>query len=207
MAWAWLTLGLVLLGVTFLLATLRAIGRARDEASHYSLSILFWLLLAAFGGLMVMMLGRPLLAHGWLGTDAGVVSAGLVAVLPAVVISAGARNAWILRRAQVRRARALAPGQATIEGRVVERRRRAFGQDIMALVVEAEVPFTRPAPDITYRSKRPATERRRFVETAPGDHWRRFAPGASVTLRYDPEDPRTFAVLLFASSSASSPTA
>lgn len=202
MGWALLTLGLVALGVTFLLATVRAIGRARDEASHYSLSILFWLLLAAFGGLMVVMLGRPLVAHGWLGTDAGMLSAGLVAVLPAVVISAGGRNAWILWRAQRRRARALAPGHATVEGRVVERRRRAFGQDIMALVVEADVPYAEPAPDMAYRSKRPATHRQRFVETCPGDHWRRFAPGEEVTLRYDPAEPSTFAVLLFPSASA-----
>lgn len=198
MTWAVATLGLVLVGVFFLLTTLRSIGRAHDEASHYLVSVRFWLGLAVFGVVVVGVLWLPLLSHPFASTDAGMVSAGLIAILPTIVVAAGLRNAFVLLRAHRRRRGAFAAG-GLVNARVVERRRWPLGQDLMALVVEADVPDATPQSDMAYRSRRPdRTARHRFVEMCPGDHWSRFSPGAAVTLHYDPADLRRFAVLLFA---------
>lgn len=197
MTWVLVTLVLVFVGAAYLLTTVRAIGRERDERGHYRLSARFWLALAAFGALSILALGRPLVGHPFAATDAGLLSAGLIAVLPTVVIAAGLRNAWVLLRTLRRRQRAL-DSVGCVAARVVSRSRWPLGQDLMAFVVEADVPDPEPAPDLAYRARRPdRTQRRRFVETCPGDHWARFEPGAAVTLRYDPRDLDAYAVLLF----------
>ncbi|MEM6990504.1 MAG: hypothetical protein AAF721_08405 [Myxococcota bacterium] len=199
MQWVIVTLVVVAVGVSYLLATLRDIGRVRDEHHHYRLSARFWLGLASFGTLMMMALAVPLLTHEVGGSDAGMLTGGLMALPPVVVIAAGLRNAWLLLAAARRRRRALAGG-GLIEARVVTRSRWPLGQDLMALVVEAEVPDVEPSSDMAYRTRRPdRTVRHRFVEMCPGDHWSRFEPGASVSLRYDPKNLGNFAVLLFAS--------
>ncbi len=200
MTWVVVTLVTVLVGVSYLLTTLRAIGRARDEGLHYRLSARFWLALALFGGLLMAALAIPLLSHELAGTNAGMLTGGLMALPPAVVIAAGLRNAWVLLVAHRRRQRALAAG-GVINGRVVDRARWPLGQDLMAVIVEADVPDPEPASEMAYRTRRPdRTVRHRFVETCPGDHWARFEPGSDVELRYDPGNLGDFAVLLFAGS-------
>jgi len=202
MTWVAVTLVLVLLGASYLLTTLRAIGRSKDEQLHYQLSAKFWIALAAFGGALVVALALPLLSHDLASTDAGMLTGGLIAVLPAIVIAAGLRNAFVLMRAHRRRRRAFA-ASGRVNAQVVSRSRWPLGQDLMALVVEADVPRLEPAPDIAYRTRHPDdTVRRRFVETCPGDHWARFSPGARVGLRYDPANLGDYAVELFAERSA-----
>lgn len=197
MAWALATIATVAAGVAFLLATVRKIQVARDESVHYRQSIRFWAGLAALGAVTLVMLARPLLGYAWVRTDAGLLSVGLIAIMPAFVIGAGLRNAIALFRADRRRRRAMGRG-VLVEGQVVDRVRWAFGQDIIAVIVEADVPRPDDARELTYRARDPErTERRRFVETCPGDHWARFEPGASVSLEVDPRDPSTFAVMLF----------
>lgn len=186
-----------MVGVTYLLTVLRAIGRERDERRHYRLSARFWLALASFGALVVLALGIPLATHEMAGTDAGKLSGVLVAILPTVVIAAGLRNGLLLLRAYRRRERALAGGGA-VNARIVSRSRWPLGQDLIALVVEADVPHAKPAGDLAYRSRRVEEEvTTRFTETCPGDHWARFEPGSEVVLRYDPENLADFAVLMF----------
>lgn len=197
MAWALATIAAVVVGVAYLLVAVRRIHGGRDEAEHYVQSIRFWGGLAVLGAVTLVMLARPLVAYDWVRTEAGLLSVGLIAILPAFVIGAGARNALALWRAARRRRRALDRGVA-LSGRVVDRVRWAFGQDIIAVVVEADVPRPEDVHEMTYRARDlERTERRRFVETCPGDHWGRFAPGAPVKLRVDPADLHTFAVLLF----------
>ena len=205
MTWVAVTLLLVLLGAAYLLTTLRAIGRTQDEQLHYQLSAKFWLALATFGGALVFALAFPLLSHDMAGTDAGMLTGGLIAVLPAVVIAAGIRNAFVLMRAHRRRRRAFA-ARGRVNAEVVSRSRWPLGQDLMAVVVEADVPKVEPPPDIAYRSRHPdRTVRRRFTETCPGDHWARFSPGATVGLRYDPTNLGDYAVELFAGAAEPAP--
>lgn len=202
MTWVAVTLVLVLFGAGYLLSTLRAIGRTQDEQLHYELSAKFWLALAVFGGALVFALAFPLLSHDLATTDAGMLTGGLIAVLPAVVIAAGMRNAFVLLRAHRRRRRAFA-ASGRVNAEVVSRSRWPMGQDLMAVVVEADVPRLEPTPDMAYRTRHPDdTVRHRFVETCPGDHWARFCPGAQVRLRYDPANLGDYAVELFAERSA-----
>lgn len=197
MAWALLTIATVGAGVALLLLTVRKIQVGRDERAHYRQSVRFWAGLAALGAVTLVMLARPLVAHAWVRTDAGLLSVGLIAILPTFVIAAGLRNAIALLRADRRRQRALVTG-VPVQGHVVERMQWAFGQDILAVVVEADVPRPDEGHEMSYRARDPErTERRRFVETCPGDHWARLQPGAEVTVRVDPRDPSTFAVMLF----------
>jgi hypothetical protein len=197
MGWALVTLALVVAGVVAMLVTMRAIHRATDELAHYRLSVRFWALLAALGVALVFAFAYPIQMQGWLYTDSGLVSVMLMAILPAVVVFAGLRNASTLLVAHRRRRRALARG-TSIHARVVERSRRALAHDIMAITVEAELPEVSEVRDLAYRSRDPERVRtHRFIETCPTDHWARFEPGAKVTLRYVPDDLRTFAVLLF----------
>ena len=197
MGWALVTLGLVVGGVAAMLVTMRGIHHANDELVHYRLSVRFWALLAALGVALVFAFAYPIQMQGWLHTDSGLVSVMLMAILPAVVVFAGMRNAATLAVAHRRRRRALAHGTA-ISARVVERSRRVLANDIMTVSVEADVPETSESNDLAYRSRDPERVRtHRFVETCPTDHWARFEPGARVTLRYMPDDLGTFAVLLF----------
>ena len=195
--WVLATLALVVVGASYLLAALRAISRARDERTHYTTSARFWIGLAMFGLAIVVVLTGPIVSHELAGTEAGVLSIALAAVLPAVVVAAGLRNGFLLLRAARRRDRGLTAG-GVVQAKVVSRSRWPLGQDLMALVVEADVPDAMPSSDMAYRTRRPdRTVRHRFVETCPGDHWGRFEPGATVTLQYDPENLGNYAVLIF----------
>jgi len=197
MSWAFTILGVVVVGVLALLATMRGIHRAQDELAHYRLSVRFWALLAGLGIALMFGFAYPIEASGLLHTDAGLVSVLLMSVLPAVVTFAGLRNAITLALAHRRRRRALASG-TPIAARVVDRTRRALAHDLMAVTVEADLPEAGHGSDLAYRSSDAERVRtRRFVETCPTDHWARFEPGARVMLRYDPADPGTYAVLLF----------
>jgi len=197
MSWALVTLALVVAGVVGMLVTMRAIHRATDELAHYRLSVRFWALLAALGVALVFAFAYPIQMQGWLYTDSGLVSVMFMAILPAVVVFVGLRNAGTLFVAHRRRRRALSSGTA-IAARVVDRSRRALAHDIMAITVEADLPEATEGRDLAYRSRDPERVRtHRFVETCPTDHWSRFEPGAKVTLRYVPDDLGTFAVLLF----------
>ncbi len=202
MSWALLIVALVLGGVGLLLATMTAINRAVDEEEHYRLSVRFWGTLAVLGGCLLLAFAQPLFSFDWQHSEGGMLEAGvatvlLASLLPAVVIVAGTRNALMLDLARRRRRGALDHG-VTVEAQVVERRRRFLGQDIMAVVVEADVPRPIPGREVGYRVReRDATWRRRFVETCPGDHWLRFTPGQRVRLKYDPSDAGTWALLLF----------
>jgi hypothetical protein len=205
MGWALVTLGLVVGAVAAMLVTMRGIHRATDELAHYRLSVRFWALLAALGVALVFAFAYPLRMiagagmEGWLLSDSGLVTAALMGILPAVVVFAGLRNATVLAHAHRRRRRALRTG-TSIAARVVDRSRRLLAHDIMAVTVEADLPEAREATDLAYRSRDPERVRtHRFVEMCPTDHWSRFEPGARVTLRYLPDDPRTFAVMLFES--------
>jgi hypothetical protein len=195
-SWVLAAIACVLGGAAFLLATVRNINRCTDEERHYRLSIRFWALLAALGALLVVVFAMPLLAHRWATAEMGIVSAGLVCVLPAVVIFAGLRNAGSLWLAERRRRAALRDG-IVVPGMVVDRWRRALAHDLMALSVELELPDGTPRAELAYRDHGPQASRRRVVEVCPGDHWARFAPGQAVSVRIDPAEPRRFAVLLF----------
>ena len=198
MPWALATLALVGFGAVYLLATVRAIHHARHEDTHYRLSVRFWGALALLGVAIVGMLIPPLLQEGRLGTDVGRLTLVLMSVLPSTVIFVGTRNAMHLWRARSRRKRALEHGIA-VEGHVVERLRWFLAQDLMALVVDLEVPDPIPGNEITYRQRQPQPMvRRRVIETCPGDHWARFGPGSKVKLKVLPDDPASFAVLFFA---------
>lgn len=197
MVWALATLATVAAGVALLLVTVRRIQVARDEHAHYRYSVRFWAGLAALGAITLVMLARPLLDFAWVHTDAGLVSVGLIAILPTFVIGAGLRNAIALHRADRRRRRAMLSG-VPVQGRVVDRMKWTLGQDIIAVVVEADVPRPDDGHEMTYRARDPErVQRLRFVETCPGDHWARFDPGTAVTLRVDLRRPDTFAVMLF----------
>jgi hypothetical protein len=197
MAWALLTAAILVLGVAWLLATVRRIHAARQDDLHYRLSIRFWAGLAALGGATAVMLLRPILDYAGVRTEAGLVTVGLIAILPAIVVLVGLRNAWALARAHHRRGRARAHG-IEIEGRVVECLRAAFAQDLMALVVEVDLPVAGEGHELSYRARDPErTRRHRFVETCPADHWTRLRPGQDVRVLVDFADPRAFAVRLF----------
>lgn len=197
MAWALAIIATVAAGVGVLLVIVRRIHLATGEHEHYRQSVRFWAGLAALGAITLVMLALPILGHAFVRTDAGLLSVGLIAILPTFVIGAGLRNAIALLRADRRRRRAMATGMP-VQGRVVDRLRWTLGQDIIAVVVEADVPRPDDGHEMSYRARDPQrTERRRFVETCPGDHWARFDPGTEVTLRVDPRDPGTFALMLF----------
>lgn len=197
MGWALATIATVGTGVAYLLHTVRAISRATDEQEHYVLSVRFWGALAVLGLATLVLLARPLVAYPWVRTEAGIVSVGLIALLPVFVIVAGLRNAISLAVAKNRRGRAMKTGQPVI-GQVVERARWLLGQDLMAVVLEADIPRLPTDGALTYRARDPErSERRRFVETCPADHWARFEPGTEVTVLVDPQDPDTFALRLF----------
>lgn len=197
MSWATSTSALVVVGVGFLVATIGQIHNATDEDDYFRLSIRFWAALAGLGVVLVAAFVHPVLALRWLPPQASTLTMALVSLPVGVVIVGGLRNAISLVRARRRRRRAL-DSCVEVEARVVERQRRLFGHDILAITVEAEVPDPRPAPDLAYRTRRPdPTRTLRVVETCPGDQWSRFAPGSRVRLRLDPADPAVFAVLLF----------
>jgi hypothetical protein len=197
MGWALATIATVMIGVAFLLWTVRRIHRAVDEQAHYRLSVDFWAGLAVLGVATLFLLARPLVAYEWVRTEAGIVSVGLIAVLPVFVIVAGLRNAISLSIAMRRRRRALSTGRP-LQGRVVERARWLLGQDLMAVVLEADVPRPNEGRELAYRARDPEhCQRRRFVETCPADHWSRFEPGTHVIVLVDLDDPDTFALRLF----------
>jgi hypothetical protein len=195
-SWVLAAISCVLGGAAFLLATVREINRCTDEERHYRLSIRFWMVLAALGALLVVVFAMPLLAHRWASAEIGLVSAGLVCVLPTVVIVAGLRNAGALWLAQRRRRAALRHG-VVVHGRIVDRWRRTLAHDLMALSVEVELPENEPRSELAYRDRGARAARCRLVEVCPGDHWARFEPGQAVSVRVDPAEPRRFALLLF----------
>ncbi len=197
MGWALAIFSLVVGGVAAMLATMRAIGRATDELQHDRLSVRFWGLLAALGILLAAAFTYPMIANDWAGSEPGRVMVALISLPPAFVTAVGLRNAVILAFAGRRRRAAMAGG-ARVEGRVVDRSRRLFANDIMSVVVEADLPVTEPATELAYRARDPRRTRvHRFVETCPTDHWARLEPGTGVALRYLPERLDCFAVELF----------
>lgn len=197
MIWALAIFFVVVSGVVAMLATMRAIGRAKDELSHDRLSVLFWALLAGLGVVLAGGFISPILANSDVGTDAGLVMVILTSLAPAFVTTVGLRNATILLLASRRRRRALGRGESIV-ARVVDRTRRLFAHDIMTVVVEADLPIDGPSTELAYRERDPQRTRvHRFVETCPSDHWARLEPGASVTLRYVPGASGCFAVELF----------
>lgn len=204
MTWAIVTSVLVMLTVGFLVGTLGQIQLANEDDRYFRLTIRFWTGLAALAFLVAAALAEPVLALRDIPAPgpAGVVMIAFIGLPVAVVILGGLRNAFALYRARSRRLRAIR-GLDVVEvpARVVDRERRMFANDILAVTVEARV--ATDAPVVRghaqgYRSSEPERTRvRRFVETCPGDQWGRLAPGVPVRLRYDPLDPETFAVLLF----------
>jgi hypothetical protein len=196
MSWALAILTLVLGGVLGMLLTMRRISRAKTEQARDVASVAFWLQLGVLGVVLIGAFAQPMARYGWFDTEAGVVTAGLMSIMPLVVTFVGMRNALLLTLALLRRRKALRGGEV-IEGRVIERSRRLFAHDIMSVVVEAQVPERSVAVDLAYRQRDlDRTRCHRFVETCPTDHWARLEPGKLVSLRYDPDDLRSFAVLL-----------
>ncbi len=196
MSWALAILTLVLAGVAGMLLTMRLIHRARSEQTRDLASVAFWAQLGLLGLVLIAAFAQPMARYGWFETEAGLVTIALMSIMPLVVSFVGIRNALLLTLALVRRRRALRGGQL-IEGRVVERTRRLFANDIMSVVVEAQVPERSDPVELAYRQRDlDRTRCHRFVETCPTDHWTRLEPGQTVALRYDPEDLRSFAVLL-----------
>jgi hypothetical protein len=178
-----------------MLATMRRIDHARDELAHYRLSVRFWGALAILGVLLGGSFAHPIYVFFDPGRAAWL-TIGLVSIPFSVVVLAGVRNAFTLYRAHRRRRTALGRG-LVLRGRVVERSRRFF-QDVMAVVVEADLPDPRPSSELQYRPRDPShTIRHRFVECCPTDHWSRFEPGCEVELEVDPHDPARYAVHLF----------
>lgn len=197
--WVWglAIVALVVGGVVAMLMTMRAIGRATDELVHDRLSVRFWALLAGLGLVIAAAFAVPIAANGWASTSAGQVMTVLVSLPPTFVTLVGLRNAGILSFASRRRRAALARGRR-IDARVVDRTRRIFANDIMSVVVEADLPVDGASNELAYRQRDPARTRvHRFVETCPTDHWTRLEPGTHVTLCYVPETSRCFAIELF----------
>ncbi len=197
--WVWglLIVTLVVSGVVAMLVTMGAIGRATDELVHDRLSVRFWALLAGLGLVVAGAFAVPVAANDWAHTSAGQVMAVLISLPPAFVTLVGLRNAGILSFASRRRRAALAAGQR-IDARVVERSRRLFANDIMSVVVEADLPVGGASTELAYRERDPSRTRvHRFVETCPTDHWARLEPGTHVTLCYVPDAARCFAIELF----------
>lgn len=194
-SWAAISIALVLVGVAYLLVIMRGIDRTRDELSYYRLSVRFWVGLAALGVVLAASFAHPIYRFFEAGRVAWL-TIGLVGLPFSVVVLAGLRNASTLLRAHLRR-RAVVGRGLSVEGRVVSRSRRVF-QDIMAVVVEADLPDPRPSPELAYRPRDPAHSiRYRFVECCPADHWNRFEPGRKVVLEVDPQQPDRFAIRLF----------
>lgn len=196
MSWALAILTLVIGGVVGMLLTMRKISRAQSEQARDLASVAFWLQLGVLGLVLIGAFAQPMARYGWFDTEAGLVTAALMSIMPLVVTFVGMRNALLLTLAMVRRRRALRGGEV-IEARVVERSRRLFAHDIMSVVVEAQVPERSVSVDLAYRQRDlDRTRCHRFVETCPTDHWAQLEPGRAVSLRYDPDDLRCFAVLL-----------
>lgn len=197
MSWVLAILVLVVVGAAGMLLTMRNIHRANSEQARDLASVAFWAQLGALGLVLLAAFAQPLTRSGWFdNNEAGLVTMGLVSILPLVVTFVGVRNAVLLALALRRRRGALDRGEL-LEARVVERSRRAFAHDIMSVVVEADVPVRVPASELSYRQRDlDRTRRHRFVETCPTDHWAQLEPGCSVALRYDPDDLGRFAVLL-----------
>lgn len=196
MSWAGIAIGLVLWGVAYLLTTMRGIDQAKDESRYYALSVRFWAGLAVLGVMLAISFAHPVYRFFDVGRVAWLTT-GLLSVPFGVVVFAGLRNALALHRAHQRRVEILGRG-TTVRGRVVERSRRAF-LDIMAVVVEADLPRTEPSVELAYRPRdQERTIRHRFVECCPTDHWARFEPGRSVELEVDVDEPTRYAVHLFA---------
>lgn len=204
MGWALVTFGLVFGGVVAMLLTMRAIGRATDERRHDRLSVRFWGLLALLGVVLGVAFAYPMVANDWATTDAGRIMVVLVSLPPLFVTAVGLRNAGILLFAARRRRAALAVGER-IAARVVERSRRLFAHDIMAVIVEADLPIPGVSRELAYRQRDGArTQIHRFVEVCPTDHWARLEPGTGVTLCYVPGVDRCFAVELFGATAPAS---
>jgi hypothetical protein len=196
MSWVLAILTLVMAGVLGMLLTIRRIQRAPTEAARDFASVAFWAQLGALGLLLLAAFAQPIARFGWFESEAGLVTVGLMSIMPLVVSFVGLRNAGLLALAMRRRGRALGSGEL-VEARVVERSRRMFAHDIMSVVLEADVPELVPASELAYRQRDPDRTRcHRFVETCPTDHWTRLEPGKIVALRYDPTDLRSFAVVL-----------
>jgi hypothetical protein len=195
-SWAVLSIALVIGGVAYMLATMQRIDRARDELAHYRLSVRFWGSLAVLGLLLGGSFAHPIYVYFDPGRAAWLTIA-LVSIPFSVVVFAGVRNAFTLLRAHRRRREVVGRG-LVLRGRVVERSRRFF-QDVMAVVIEAELPDPTPRRELQYRPRDPShTIRHLFVECCPSDHWGRFEPGTEVELEVDPSDPGAYAVHLFA---------
>jgi hypothetical protein len=194
-SWAALCIALVLAGVAYMLTTMRRIDRSRDELVHYSLSVRFWGSLAVLGILLGGSFAHPIYVFFEAGRAAWL-TIGLISIPFTVVVVAGVRNAMTLLGAHRRRRGVVGRGLA-LRGRVVQRSRRFF-QDVMAVVVEADLPDPRPSAELQYRPRDPShTVRRRFIECCPTDHWNHFEPGREVELEVDPSDPSSYAVHLF----------
>ena len=180
-----------------MLSTMRRIDRNRDELAHYRLSVHFWGALAVLGVLLGGSFAHPIYMFFEAGRAAWLTIA-LISIPFTVVVVAGVRNALTLLRAH-RRRRAIVGRGLAVRGRVIQRSRRFF-QDVMAVVIEADLPDPTPSAELQYRPRDAAhTIRHRFVECCPTDHWSRFEPGREVELEVDPDDASSFAVHLFSS--------
>ncbi|MBC8069928.1 MAG: hypothetical protein IAG13_16440 [Deltaproteobacteria bacterium] len=196
MSWVLTILTLVMAGVVGMLLTMRRIQRAPTESARDLASVAFWAELGALGLLLLVAFAQPIARFGLFESEAGLVTVALMSIMPLVVSFVGLRNATLLAMAMRRRGRALGSGEL-VEARVVERSRRLLANDIMSVVLEADVPERLPGSELAYRQRDlDRTRCHRFVETCPTDHWARLEPGKTVSLRYDPTDLRSFAVVL-----------
>lgn len=201
MWWAFFPVLVVAFGVLALVSTMRRIGGSRDEVEYYRLSVRFWGGLAALSGMLAMTFAPPMLAMSAMHpsrSDIGWITLALVSTPILIVAMAGLMNAFSLFRVLRRRHDIVGRG-LEVEGRVVERSRRWLGQDLMTLVVEAEVPRPEAERPLAYRhGAEAALVRHRFAELCPADHWERFEPGRRATVEVDPAAPtQRWAVHLF----------
>src|SRR5262245_61636001 len=82
MSWALAILMLVLGGVLGMLLTMRKISRAKSEQARDLASVAFWLQLGVLGVVLIGAFAQPMARYGWFDTEAGVVTAGLMSIMP-----------------------------------------------------------------------------------------------------------------------------
>lgn len=203
MVWAALWSSVAGCAVLAVVTTAAEMQSAGSDDAYFRSSARLWVFVGVVVAAMSCALApslmpAPLVAGGGSGAAQGIFQGFMVA--PAAVATLVCwHNAWALQRVRQRRRAAREHGRL-FEATVVDREEKFLGHDLFEVTLEVLVPSPRRAVPHQGGYRTAAADAQslaivRLVETCTGDRWGRLAPGTTVQVRVDTNNPRCFGLV------------